>query len=154
MTNATNKSTGYLIGVMVLSIVSGTLVAAENGSRDAKTNFMLQCQGCHRADGAGIVGSVPDLRTYGRLFLTSGKGRRYYVSVPGSANAPLSNDELADVLNYIIDAIIMPADGSSKPIQYFDESEVGNYRQEKIVNVAQFREDILGDVSIEGSNDE
>jgi len=45
--------------------------------------FALNCQGCHRADGAGTPGSVPALADSVARFLAVPGGREYLVQVPG-----------------------------------------------------------------------
>ncbi len=45
--------------------------------------YALNCQGCHRADGAGTPGSVPSLADSVARFLTVPGGREYLVQVPG-----------------------------------------------------------------------
>jgi hypothetical protein len=65
-------------------------------------DYMLQCQGCHQPDGSGSSGSVPDMRDTIGLFLGVPGGREFLVGVPGSAQSPLSNAELAEVLNWMI----------------------------------------------------
>ncbi len=69
---------------------------------DAQKDYMLQCQGCHMADGRGSTGGVPDFRGYLGLFLRVLGGREYLIRVPGSAQSPLSNDRLAEVLNWMV----------------------------------------------------
>ena len=64
-------------------------------SASPHNDYMLQCQGCHMADGRGSPGSVPDLRGRMGLFIEVHGGRAYLISVPGSAQSPLSNLELA-----------------------------------------------------------
>ena len=76
--------------------------AADPVRADAGNDYMLQCQGCHMADGSGLPGSVPDLRGHLGLFVGVQGGRQFLISVPGSAQSPLSNSELAEVLNWMI----------------------------------------------------
>jgi len=53
--------------------------------------YALNCQGCHRADGAGTPGSVPPLAGSVARFLGAAGGREYLVQVPGVAQAPLDD---------------------------------------------------------------
>jgi mono/diheme cytochrome c family protein len=63
--------------------------------------YMLNCWGCHRPDGEGIPGTAPPLR--GAVdFLRVPGGREYLISVPGVALSPLSNEQAADVMNWIL----------------------------------------------------
>ncbi len=65
-------------------------------------DYMLQCQGCHLADGSGSPGAVPSFRDFVGRFTTVPGGRDYLVRVPGSAQSPLSDAELAAVLNWMV----------------------------------------------------
>ena len=64
----------------------------------AQLNYMLNCQGCHAKDGRGL-GDVPALKGFVGNFLSSNEGRAYLIRVPGSANSPLTDVELAEVVN-------------------------------------------------------
>ena len=85
-------------------IASLTLALGGASAASAETPqilYMLQCQGCHLADGTGAPGAVPSLEGMGR-FLSVPGGREYLVRVPGSAQSPLSDLELAEVLNWML----------------------------------------------------
>ena len=135
------KPAGLLLFVSVL--VCAFAYSEENRFSLARTDYMLQCQGCHKEDGSGIEEAVPDLRTYGRYLLSTEDGRRYYVSVPGSAFAPLSDERLADVLNYIIAAIIEADDIVATPITSFTAEEVSTYRRGTVADIGQLRKELL-----------
>ena len=63
--------------------------------------YMLNCWGCHRPNGEGIPGTAPPLR--GAVdFLRVPGGREYLISVPGVALSPLSNEQAAAVMNWIL----------------------------------------------------
>jgi hypothetical protein len=72
------------------------------GAADPQVDYMLECQGCHLYDGSGAPGRVPDLRDSVGRFLTVPGGREYLVRVPGAAQSPLGDAELAEVLNWMI----------------------------------------------------
>jgi hypothetical protein len=88
---------------------------------------MLQCQGCHMADGSGSPGSVPDLRGHLGLYLQVPGGREYLIRVPGSAQSPLSDGKLAEVLNWMI-IEFGPSKVSSRFVA-FTAKEVGSNRK-------------------------
>lgn len=110
-------------------------------------NYMLQCQGCHKANGEGFGESVPDLRIVGRQLLAVPAGRQFYVSVPGSANAPLSDQQLAEVLNFIITDILGDKDGRDDSLTRFTEEEITRYRSIRIPDVQRLREDLVKSVT-------
>jgi hypothetical protein len=65
-------------------------------------NYQLRCMGCHLADGSGQPGRVPSIRRSLALFSTSFEGRAYVVRVPGVAQSPLSDEETATLLNWMV----------------------------------------------------
>jgi hypothetical protein len=79
----------------------------------------------------GIVGS----------FLAVPGGRDFLVQVPGSANAPLSNAELAELLNWILTT--MSAEQLTPDFQYYTEAEVEQMRQHTLMNVAEVRANLV-----------
>jgi mono/diheme cytochrome c family protein len=78
------------------------LGAAPDSGRAPEINYMLHCQGCHRPDGSGLAGEVPDLRGQVARFLAAPGGRAFLVQVPGAANAPLSDGDLAALLDWLL----------------------------------------------------
>jgi hypothetical protein len=70
---------------------------------EPSVNYMLQCMGCHTPDGRGEPGHVPSIRNTLVPFANTADGRKFLVQVPGSAQSKLSDAELADVLNWMID---------------------------------------------------
>jgi hypothetical protein len=107
----------------------------------AQANYMLNCMGCHLADGSGAPGKVPSLRDSLARLSTSSAGRRYLVQVPGSSQSPLSNLELAQVLNWMVRNLSRGAlaDGFTE----FTAVEVADYRRVTLVNVADTRAQLL-----------
>lgn len=96
----------------------------------AHADYMLKCQGCHRPDGSGDAVSNPPLNGMVAKFLTVPGGREFLGRVPGVATVNLSDERLADVLNwtlYKFDQANLPAD--FKP---YSPSEIGQLRQTPI----------------------
>jgi mono/diheme cytochrome c family protein len=63
-------------------------------------DFLLNCAGCHRMDASGSA-TVPPLTGLAPLIATP-DGRAYLVRVPGVAQAPLSDERLAMLLNWAL----------------------------------------------------
>ena len=101
--------------------------AAKPVRANAGNDYMLQCQGCHMADGSGSPGSVPDLRGQLGLFLAVQGGREFLIRVPGSAQSPLSNAQLAEVLNWMVREFGPVAAAAS--FVPFNAAEVGLHRR-------------------------
>ncbi len=96
----------------------------------AHSDYMLKCQGCHRPDGGGDAISNPPLNGMVAKFLTVQGGREFLGRVPGVSTVNLSDERLADVLNwtlYKFDRANLPAD--FKP---YSPSEIGLLRQTPI----------------------
>lgn len=69
---------------------------------DAGMNYRLHCEGCHKADGSGQPGYIPELRGHVARFLGTDEGRAYLARVPGTAQSLLTDEERAEVLNWIV----------------------------------------------------
>jgi hypothetical protein len=67
-----------------------------------RVNFQLQCMGCHHADGAGEEGRVPSVRRTLVPFSALADGRDFVMRVPGVAQAPLNDAEVAALLNWMV----------------------------------------------------
>lgn len=85
----------------------------------AVQRYMLHCMGCH-GDGQGVPGKIPALRDSLGLYLRAPEGREFLMRVPGASNSPLSDQALAEVLNWMLmrfsanqlDASFLPYTGS------------------------------------------
>lgn len=129
--------------LLLLAFLSPEIALAQ--SSEAQVNYMLQCQGCHLADGSGMGNSVPDFRQYLGGYLRVPYGREYMVRVPGSANAPLTAAQLAEVLNWIVTTLAigdLPAD--FKP---FTAAEVVAYKADPLIDVAAARARLIRQTS-------
>ena len=78
------------------------VAASSAAAADPEFDYLLHCGGCHLEDGAGDPPLVPDLRTSLGTLSTTSEGRAYMAQVPGSAQAPLNDTELAQVLNWML----------------------------------------------------
>jgi mono/diheme cytochrome c family protein len=98
-----SRATFSILATVLLAAVAGRALAASEAKpqRPQAESFLLHCSGCHRADGSGIPGFAPDLRAIGALLDTQ-DGRRYLGRVPGVAQAPLDDAELAALLNWVL----------------------------------------------------
>lgn len=127
-------------GAAALAVLS-LLAAAPAAAETARVLYMLHCQGCHLADGAGKPGEVPSLvGTLGR-FPTVPGGRAYLVQVPGSAHSPLDDAELASVLNWMVARFALEADAAA--FLPYDAAEVAAHRANPLVDVAAARTELL-----------
>ena len=89
------------LGILLLAGAHSVL-AAEASPNLARQNYILNCQGCHLADASGTADVVPRMSDFVGYFLHVDGGREFIVRVPGSANAPISDQELADLMNWLL----------------------------------------------------
>jgi hypothetical protein len=125
------------LGVALLLVLVGAPALAGN----AQVDWMLQCQGCHGADGSGAPGIVPDLRGQVGRFLQVPGGREYLVRVPGSARSPLGDAPLAEVLNWMLRRF-GPAEVLAGFVPYSAE-EVARLRRAPLLEVQSVRRELL-----------
>jgi hypothetical protein len=92
-----------------------------------QSDFLLNCGGCHGVDGVSNSKLVPDLHEQVGYFLNTPDGREYLVRLPNVAFSTLSDQELADVLNFMVFRI----GGASVPAKAaaYDAAEVGRLRK-------------------------
>lgn len=127
------------ISGMVLLFYYLSVQAADSYS--ARTNYILMCQGCHLADGAGTAEKVPALKNEMGRFLHVEGGREYLIQVPGTSQSPLTDKEVAAVLNWILDNFSnaeLPADFTP-----YTTAEVARYRYEPLANASEVRAELI-----------
>lgn len=110
-----------------------------------RVNFQLQCMGCHHADGAGEEGRVPSVRRTLVPFSALADGRDFVLRVPGVAQAPLSDAEIAALLNWMVrnlsDVAVPPA------FVDYTADEVGRARHRPLAAVREARAALLRRIS-------
>jgi cytochrome c553 len=139
-------------GIEAISIAATGIADAESPPADgpagvtnpqrAWQNWTLNCQGCHRQDGAGSAGTAPSLKDTVSKFLNVPGGREYLGRVPGVATSPLANADLAELMNWMFwrfDKEHMPADFSP-----FTAEEIGRLRTRPLrLEAAAMRTELL-----------
>ncbi|MFK7954915.1 MAG: hypothetical protein AB8B96_02375 [Lysobacterales bacterium] len=113
--------------------------------RRAKVNYMLNCQGCHQASAQGLADKVPRMNDFVGYFTRSEEGRKFLIQVPGSATAPVSDEELTELMNWILRTFSgeQLVDGFVP----YTVSEVTQLRQHVEPNPADRREAILHELA-------
>lgn len=104
-------------------------------------NYRLHCEGCHKQDGSGQPGFVPDFRGTLSRFLALPEGRAYLARVPGTAQSLLTDAERAAVLNWIVTTM----DPGNVPVDFqpYSESEVAPWRYDALSNPLRERARLL-----------
>jgi hypothetical protein len=103
-------------------------------------SYLLHCGGCHLPDGRGVPPEVPSLRDeLGKLVQIPG-GRDYIVRVPGASQAPIPDQELADVLNFVL--MEFNKQTLAKDFEPLTESEVSASRQNILADPFKYRDQL------------
>ena len=128
--------TGFML--LVLLCASTTTGANEILARQ---NYILNCQGCHLPDGSGSEGSVPKMNDFVGYFLHVPGGREFIVQVPGAAGAPISDQELADVMNWML----LNFSKNELPDQFvpYEADEIAKLRKEPLIDMHHRREELI-----------
>jgi len=128
-----------LAALVLLASAGGTA-----GAYAPNVEYALNCQGCHRADGAGTPGSVPPLVGSVARFLAAPGGREYLVQVPGVAQAPLDDATLAAVMNWMLEKF----DHAHVPAGFvpYDAAEIGRLRTKPLTDVETVRKRLLATI--------
>lgn len=117
--------------IAVSHAVAGTGAATPlkgvTSAERARTNYILECQGCHRADAGETPNATPALAGFMGRFLSVPGGREYLIRAPGVAMAPLSDTELAELLNWILGTF----DAGNVPVSFkpFSAAEIKRLRK-------------------------
>ncbi len=112
----------------------------------AQTNYLLQCAACHQPDGSGSPGTIPSLHHYLGAFSRDPRARAFPSSVSAAANSTLSNEELADVINWII--CTMDGNQIRDGFKPYTAAEVGRYRRSPMEDVPATRRKLLKELGI------
>ena len=118
--------------------------AADANEILARQNYILNCQGCHLPDGSGSPGNVPKLNDFMGYFLHVDGGREFILQVPGVAGAPISDQELADVMNWIL--LNFSKNELPDPFIPYNAEEVGKLRKEPQLAIHQRREELIAKI--------
>ncbi len=129
--------------LLVTSLLLAPAVSTHADDTLARHDYVLTCAGCHGFDGRGSD-QVPSLRELAPL-LTAAGGRTYLVRVPGVAQAPLSSERLAGLLNWLMGhfsgVAVTPG---------FTQEEVADLRAAPLRDPVATRERLMGSGLISG----
>jgi mono/diheme cytochrome c family protein len=133
----------------VLASAAATQVRAQDAAR-ARHDWVLNCMGCHTADGSGIPGKVPPLRDSLGHFVSLPEGRQFVMRVPGAANSALTDAELANVLNWLLATM----NEQSRPASFkpYTADEIAAHRRPALTDVARIRTKLVKELQQNGVN--
>ncbi|WP_109480928.1 cytochrome c [Paraburkholderia sp. C35] len=107
----------------------------------AQQHWVLNCMGCHTATGGGIPGKVPPLANSLGYFEHLPAGREYVMRVPGASNSALTDQELADTLNWLLTT--MNRDALPKDFKPYTAAEISAHRRPAFSDVATVRAGLI-----------
>lgn len=126
-----------------------TMPGVGNPAR-AHQNWILKCQGCHRADASGSPETTPAMAGEIARFLSVPGGRVYLAQVPGVATAALPDAELAELLNWTL--LRFDSGNLPKDFKPYTPNEVGKLRQKPLrTEAAAVRRRIAASLASEGN---
>ncbi len=123
-----------LAGWIALVALSSTPAPADASPEE---QYWLHCSGCHGVDGRGARDVTPSLHGLGSL-LDLGGGRAYLARVPGVAQAPVDDADLAALLNWVIAEF-----SGAAPAQPYTAVELGNLRTRPLRDPAAARGEVI-----------
>jgi hypothetical protein len=68
----------------------------------AQSLYLERCGGCHGIQGSSAPAVVPSLKSQVGYFLCIPAGRSYLIQLPSVALAPVSDQALADLMNFVV----------------------------------------------------
>ncbi|CAN7188089.1 cytochrome c [Devosia sp. LjRoot16] len=139
-----------VLAVLAAGLALGlALVSPALAQQAGRSNFILRCAGCHATDGSGSEpGGIPDFRNYVGAFAQTEDGRRYLMHVPGVVSASLTDKQIADVMNYVMETW----GGTSLAADHrpFTGAEVTTLRAEPVGDVVAYRRKVAADLLAQG----
>ncbi len=134
-----NRIGSWRVVLLGLVLLHGTAMIA---NADPRSDYILNCQGCHRPDGSGMPGGAPDFRgVIGDLVRVEG-GRDYLLRVPGVVQSELDDARTAAVLNWLIHEF----DARAGDFPKFTRDEVSAVRHMPLTDVGTRRAALLAKI--------
>jgi hypothetical protein len=131
---------------MILKIVlSCSLFYMFTASAESpRFNYIMHCQGCHLDDGRETAGIIPGLIGASQFLRVPG-GREFLATVPGVVTAPISDGEIADVLNWML----YQFSGTDMPVNFipYSANELHKLRKTPLLEVDDVREILLTEIA-------
>lgn len=132
--------------VVAIAALLACSAAAANDDR-AQFNYIIHCQGCHLPDAMGFQDTVPRMNNFLGYFLHSQDGREFVIQVPGVSTARLPDDEIAELMNWLINTY----SAGQRPENFvpYTQSEVRELRRSPDADPLRTRTRILRAIAAE-----
>lgn len=133
----------------VLGCAASIFVHSALATDFGRQSYVLNCAGCHQPDGTGSAANdVPTLHRIPGEFVKVPRGREFLCQVPGIVYSPLSDVEVAEILNWILNAY--SKEYLPKDFVPYTAEEVAQHRAIRPANIMQVRAAVLGELQRAG----
>ena len=132
----------HIVGLGLVAFLA--MFVATAAVAEPRTDYILNCQGCHGPDGSGAPGAVPSFRGNVGKFLSVAGGREYLMRVPGTSQSELSDARVAALLNWLVHEFSpdqVPADFTA-----YTEEEVTRLRRPPLTDVTGTRQRLVQEI--------
>lgn len=154
-TERLRRIAGLAAAACLFAGVAGPAAGSDDGSGSrslaglsAQTLYLLRCSGCHRPDGQGAIpAGVPPFAGFMGPLTRDPMGRTYVTHVPGIAGSGLSDAQVAEVLNYVLDHL-SAEDAAGR--RRFTEAEVRTLRAQSVPDVVAYRRGVVARLARQG----
>ena len=107
-------------------------------------NYIMHCQGCHLDDGRETADIIPALTGTGQFLRVPG-GREFLATVPGVATAPISDEEVADLLNWML--YQFSAEDMLENFVPYSTDEMHKLRRTPLLEVQGVRQQLMAEIT-------
>ena len=127
------------LAAVALYLVGMQFALAQPDADKGRLQYVHHCTGCHQLDGSGVPASgVPSMRGALGRFLQVPGGRQFIVQVPGVMNTVLSDEQIADMMNWLLAHVTPQTVPAGTPP--YTALEIASLRANRPVDVAATRE--------------
>ena len=123
--------------IPALFLLATQLPSAASEGGNGRLPYLMGCVGCHGEAGVTIAQKVPDLKDQIGYFLHLPEGRAYLVRLPNVAFAPISDQQLAEMMNYMV--FTLGGSSAPKDAKPYTAAEVGKLRKQPLTEIPLFQ---------------
>jgi cytochrome c553 len=128
---SSSKKLLFIAGIFLLT-------SSEVFAASPRTNYLLFCSGCHRPSGEGKHPNVPTLVAELGRMMSVPEMRQYLVRIPGASSAPVSDAELTEVINWLLQEF--NSDTLPRNFEKLSVDEVSEARKKILADPLKYRE--------------
>lgn len=97
------KAAAALVALAAVAVLAASAGAVPDSERQARSDYLLHCAGCHGLEGVSRPARIPALRAEAGALLCTAEGRAYAIRLPNVAFARVGDDaRLAALMNYVM----------------------------------------------------